>query len=84
MGKITSKADMISYATRKLGSPVIMINLDNTQMEDAVDDAVQMFCEFHRDGSQLHHYDHVITAEDVTNGYITIPEDKLIEDVEEF
>lgn len=72
---------MIEYAKRKLGEPVIQVNLDITQMEDAIDDAVQMFCEWHRDGSESMYFVHKVTATDVANGYISIPDEMLIDDV---
>ncbi|AWY10140.1 neck protein [Vibrio phage VP-1] len=83
MAKIDSKDKMIEYAKRKLGEPVIQVNLDKTQMEDAVDDAIQQFCEWHRDGSESIYFVHKVTAEDVANGYVNLPTDRQIDDVVE-
>lgn len=71
--KITTKDDFMHYVLRKLGAPVIQINLDKSQVEDAVDDALQKFWEFHRDGSQETAYLYQVKDEDLVNGYIKIP-----------
>ncbi|CAM0001028.1 head-tail adaptor Ad2 [Vibrio phage K469] len=69
------------YVKRKLGAPVIMINLDDAQITDAIDDAVQHFCEYHRDGSATHYHAYTVTTADVTNDYIPIPKNLNIDDV---
>lgn len=74
---------MIEYAKRKLGEPVIMVNLDKTQMDDCIDDAIQMFCEWHRDGSEQTYYTHKVTAEEAVSGILEIPAENAIEDVVE-
>ncbi|AUR97911.1 coil containing protein [Vibrio phage 1.244.A._10N.261.54.C3] len=69
------------YVLRKLGAPVIMINLDDKQIEDSIGDAIQHFCEYHRDGSETHYHAYTTTADDFTNGYIPIPASTGIDDV---
>lgn len=77
--KITTQDEFINYVLRKLGAPVIQINLDKSQVEDAVNDALQKFWEYHRDGSQDAYFAHKVTQEDLDNAYIEFPED--IDDV---
>lgn len=79
--KILKREDFMNYVLRKLGAPVIQINLDPTQVSDAVDDALQKFWEYHRDGSQESFYAYQITQEDIDNGFIKFPES--IDDVVE-
>lgn len=79
VNKLKTKEDFIDYVLRKLGAPVIMINLDVTQVEDAVDDALQKFWEYHRDGSEETAYVYQVKDEDVVNGYIKFPDN--IDDV---
>ena len=48
--KPANRQDFIEYCLRKLGAPVLEINVDDEQIEDAVDDGIQMFNERHFDG----------------------------------
>jgi hypothetical protein len=55
---ISSRQGLIDYCLRRLGFPVIEINVDDDQIEDRIDDALQYFQEFHFDGVErvyLHH-----------------------------
>ena len=67
---INSRESLIEYAFKKLGAPVIEINVDWTQAEDRLDDALEYFQERHFDGVERHFYKHEVTSDDVTNGYI--------------
>mgnify|MGYP003154824967 CR=1 FL=1 len=71
MAKPTSRQGLKEYALRKLGSPVVEINVDDAQIEDRVDDALQMFTEYHFDGVQKAFYKYAVTSDDITNGYIS-------------
>jgi hypothetical protein len=51
MARPSSRQELIDYCLRKLGFPVLEINVDDDQIEDLVDDAVQFFQERHFDGS---------------------------------
>ena len=51
MAAPTSRTTLIDYAKRKLGWPVIEINVDDDQAEDRLDDALQYFSEYHLMGS---------------------------------
>lgn len=51
MAKPASRQDLIDYCLRKLGSPVLEINVDGDQLEDRVDEALQMYQEFHSDAT---------------------------------
>lgn len=70
----TTRAEFITYCLRKLGAPVIEINVDQNQIEDRVDEALQYYWDYHFDGSDKEYYKHIITQEDVDNRYITLPE----------
>jgi hypothetical protein len=70
MASITSKDGLIDYALRKLGAPVIEINIDRQQAEDRVDEALQFFNERHFDGVERVFFSHELTADDITNRYI--------------
>lgn len=71
MATISSKKDLIDYAFRKLGSPVVEINVDYQQAEDRLEDALEYFQERHFDGVDKAFFRHKVTAEDITNQYIS-------------
>jgi hypothetical protein len=47
---LASRQDLIDYCLRRLGFPVIEINVDDDQDSDRIDDALQMWQEYHFDG----------------------------------
>ena len=59
-----SREQLKEYALRKLGAPVIEINVDDAQLEDRIDDALQMFAEYHFDGVQRAFYRYIVKEED--------------------
>jgi hypothetical protein len=59
---ISSRADLIDYALRNLGKPVISIEVDMTQVEDRVDEALQFFQDFHYDGTERIYLKHQVAA----------------------
>lgn len=66
----TTREELKQYALRKLGAPVIQINVDDEQLEDSLDDAIQIFNEYHFDGVERALFKYEITAEDIENGFI--------------
>lgn len=59
---------------RQLGFPVTEINVDDDQVEDAIDSAMQYYTDFHQDAVERWYMKHQITSDDITNEYISIPE----------
>jgi hypothetical protein len=74
MAKPASRVQLGEYCLRRLGYPVIDINVDDDQVEDRIDDALQKLQEFHFDGVEKIYMKHQITALDMTNQYIPIPD----------
>ena len=74
MAKPTTRAGLITYCLRTLGHPVVEINIDDDQIEDRVDEAIQYWQEYHSDAVTRVYVKHQITAQDITNQYITLPE----------
>lgn len=66
----TTREELKQYALRKLGAPVIEINVDDAQLEDALDDSLQIFNEYHFDGVQRSLFKYAITQDDIDNGFI--------------
>ena len=61
MAKPNSKEGLKEYALRKLGKPVLEINVDDDQIDDLIDDAVQYFHERHGEGSDRVFLKHKLT-----------------------
>ena len=71
---ISSRDDFKEYCLRKLGKPVIEINVDDDQVEDRVDEALKYYWDYHFDGTEKVFYKKQITEEDIANKYITLPQ----------
>jgi hypothetical protein len=59
---ISSRQGLIDYCLRRLGFPVIEINVDDDQIQDRIDDALQYFQEFHFDGVERVYLQHQVTG----------------------
>lgn len=70
----TSRATFKENCLRRLGKPVIEINVDDDQVEDRIDEALRYYWDYHFDGSEKIYYKHQITQTDITNRYITLPD----------
>jgi hypothetical protein len=77
MANPTTRQELIDYALRRLGAPVIEINIDEDQLEDRIDDALQFYQEYHSDATMRVYLKHQITADDITNKYISINDNIL-------
>lgn len=70
----TSRSEFKEYCLRKLGKPVIEINVDDDQVEDRIDESLRYYWDYHFDGSEKTYYAHEVTSSDISNKYITLPE----------
>ena len=68
MAKPSTRQELIDYCLRKLGAPVLEINVDEDQIDDLVDDALQYFHERHFDGVERMFLKYKITQEDIDRG----------------
>ena len=66
MATPTTKAELISYCERQLGAPVLQINMDDTQKDDIIDQALQYYHEYHYDGIEKMFLKHKFTEAEVT------------------
>ncbi len=73
MAKPTTRATFKNYCLRRLGFPVIDINVDDDQVDDRIDDALQFFEDYHFDGVEEMFLKHQITAADINRGWIYCP-----------
>ena len=74
---ITTRQGLIDYCLRRLGSPVTEINVDDEQVSDRIDDAIEFFQEYHFDGVEKVFLKHEIKQVDINNEYLTV-EDAVI------
>jgi hypothetical protein len=70
----TSREEFKEYCLRKLGKPVIEINVDDDQVEDRIDEALRYYWDYHFDGSDKIYYKHQVTEQNKTDRYIILPE----------
>lgn len=77
MAKPTTRQTLIDYCLQQLGEPVIEVNVDEDQLDDRIDDALQYWQEYHSDASKKVYISHQITSTDKTNKYITLPDEVL-------
>lgn len=68
MSKPTTRQELIDYCLRKLGAPVLEVNLADEQIDDCVDDALQYFQERHFDGVERMYLKYKITEDDLNRG----------------
>ncbi len=74
MANPTTKAEFKEHCLRRLGKPVIEINVDDDQLDDRVDEALSYYWDFHFDGIEQTFYKWQITEQDKTNRYLTVPD----------
>lgn len=74
---IQSRAEFKDNCLRALGAPVINIDVTDEQISDRIDDALEMFAEYHFSGTNHVFYKHQVTEEDKVNKYITLPDNVL-------
>jgi hypothetical protein len=73
MAKPKNRNELKEYCLRRLGFPVIEINVDDDQVEDRIDDALAKFQSYHFDGVEKMYYKHQVTQDDIDNRYIPCP-----------
>ena len=72
MPAVTDRQTFKDYCLRRLGFPTIDINVDDDQVEDRIDDALQYWQDYHFDALQKLYYVKRLDATDMTNRYINL------------
>lgn len=70
----SSRQELKEFCLRALGAPVLEINVEDDQLEDRIDDALQFYQEYHSDAVSRTYVKHKITQSDIDNQFITLPE----------
>jgi len=73
MAQPSSRQGLIDYCLRRLGAPVLEINVNDDQIDDLVDDALQLFQERHFDGVERMYLKYEITQDDINRGSASAP-----------
>lgn len=66
VSSVTGRRELVHWCLRKLGAPVIDINVDEDQIEDRIDEALRYFRDYHFDGVERAYLHHQITASTMT------------------
>ena len=75
MATPTNRQELIDYCLRQLGAPVLEINVDEDQIEDRVDEALQKYRDWHMDGQRRVYVPLLVTPTVVSNKYFTLTDD---------
>jgi hypothetical protein len=59
---VASRDQLKEYCLRALGAPVLEINVDEDQLEDRIDEAIDVFRLYHYDGIEKVYLKHKVTA----------------------
>ena len=63
MANPATRTELVKYAKRQLGAPVLEVNVADEQVEDLMDDAIQIYQNRHMDGVELMYLKHRITQD---------------------
>jgi hypothetical protein len=74
MAQPTTRNEFKEWCLRKLGKPVIEINVADEQADDRIDESVSYWNDYHFDGTEKIYYKWTLTSSDITNRYLTVPE----------
>ena len=74
MAAPTTKTEFKNYCLRKLGHPVIEINVADEQVDDRIDEALQFFHDYHFDGCEKIYMKHQLTQTDIDRKWIYCPD----------
>ena len=80
MSTITTRTQFKDYCLRRLGFPVIDINVDEDQIEDRIDDAIQYWQDYHFDGMQKVYYIKAVRQQEIDQKYLDLSDSTDAED----
>ena len=71
---VTTRQGLIDYCRRALGEPVVELNIDDQQVEDRIDEAIEYFRQYHYDGVEKIYLKHQVTQDDINQQSIPVPD----------
>lgn len=69
-----TREEFKQFCLRRLGAPLLEINVDDDQVEDCIEMSFQYYYDYHYDATEKTYLAHQITQEDIDNKYVTIPD----------
>jgi len=72
--KPATRDELKQFCLRRLGAPLLEINIDDDQTEDCIEMAFSYYYDYHYDATEKTYLSYQVTEQDRTNKYITIPE----------
>lgn len=66
MAAPNTRQTLIDYCLRSLGAPVIEINVDDDQVDDRIDEALQFYQTYHADAIEKFYMKHEVTNSSLT------------------
>ena len=73
----TTRAGLKDYCLRRLGFPVIELNLDDDQVEDRIDEAITLWQQYHYDAVQKMYAAHLVTQDDIDNKWVPVDDNVI-------
>ena len=70
----TNREEFKQYCLRRLGAPVSQINVDEDQLQDRIDDALNIYWDINFDGTEKQYYKALVTEQAILNKYVTLPD----------
>jgi hypothetical protein len=77
MARPETRDELAEYCLRALGAPVLEINIDEDQIDDRIDEAIQFYQEYHSDAVVRTFVKHEITQDNIDNRVIDLPDSIL-------
>lgn len=68
-----SRSDFSAFCLRRLGAPMLKINVSEEQVDDCIDQALYYYSEYHMDGTTKQYYSYQLTQNDINTKSITMP-----------
>ena len=70
----TNRGQFTQFCLRRLGSPVIHINISEEQADDCIDQALYFFSEYHMDGGNITYWGHQMTLDEISGKQLQLPD----------
>ncbi len=77
MATPTNREELKQYCLRALGQPVLEVNVDDDQLDDRIDEALQKYYDYHYDAQRRVYLPVQVTEIDIANGYVTLTDDVI-------
>ena len=71
---VTNKEELAAFALRALGEPLVEVDITDEQKADLIDEAIEFFRDHYFDGIEKMYLKHQITAQNIADGYILLPD----------